>query len=159
MCRKRKGPKRFHGQFNGILQTDGCAAYEDEIGGPKMVHACCLAHSRRKYINAVARDKKMSHAQRHTLCMEKAPPPLAELRTQIRVAQEPVLPKSTAGRAASYTLSLWNKLTRFLEHPVLELSNNLAENSMRQMAIGRRNWIHIGQELAGPKIATIFSIV
>jgi hypothetical protein len=58
-----------------------------------------------------------------------------------------------------YTLSLWRKLTLFLEHPVLELSNNLAENSMRMIAIGRRNWLHLGSKEAGPKIAAIFSIV
>jgi hypothetical protein len=47
-----------------------------------------------------------------------------------------VLPKSTAGEAVNYTLSLWDKLTRFLEYPVLELSTNLAENSMRPVAMG-----------------------
>jgi hypothetical protein len=184
MGREREGPKQFLGQFNGILQTDGYAAYEDKIGGPQMVPACCLAHARRKYIDAIkvdpkdkdsasivrlmdelfaidaeARDKKMDHEQRHALRMEKAPALLAQLRTQILAAQKRVLPKSTAGKAASYTLSLWDKLTRFLQYPVLELSNNLAENSMRPVAIGRRNWIHIGHQHAGPRIAAIFSIV
>ena len=184
MGREREGPKRFLGQFNGILQTNGYAAYEDDIGGPKMVHACCLAHARRKYIDAIkvdphdqdsanivklmnelfaidakARAEKMDHARRHLLRQEKAPALLAELRTQILAAQQKVLPKSTAGKAARYTLALWDKLTIFLEYPVLELSNNLAENSMRPIAIGRRNWIHIGHEQAGPKIAATFSIV
>jgi hypothetical protein len=56
-------------------------------------------------------------------------------------------------------LTLWTRLTRFLEHPELELSNNLAENAMRPVAIGRRNWIHIGSEEAGPRVAAIVSIV
>ena len=56
-------------------------------------------------------------------------------------------------------VALWPRLTRFLEHPELELSNNLAENSMRPVAIGRKNWIHVGSPQAGPKIAAIFSIV
>jgi len=51
------------------------------------------------------------------------------------------------------------KLTRFLEYPELELSNNLAENSMRPVAVGRRNWIHIGSLQAGPKIAAILSVI
>ena len=67
--------------------------------------------------------------------------------------------KCVAGQAANYTLSLWSKLTLFLKHPELELSNNLAENSMRPVAIGRRNWLHLGSKEAGPKIAAIFSIV
>ena len=59
----------------------------------------------------------------------------------------------------TYTLALWPKLTRFLEHPVVELSNNLAENSMRPVALGRKNWIHVGSPQAGPKVAAILSIV
>src|ERR1700739_1005349 len=73
--------------------------------------------------------------------------------------QKTALPKSAAGQAANYTLSLWSTLTQFLKHPALELSNNLAENSMRPVAIGRRNWLHLGSKEAGPKIAAIFSIV
>jgi hypothetical protein len=41
----------------------------------------------------------------------------------------------------------------------LELSNNLAENSMRPVALGRKNWIHVGSRQAGPKVAAILSIV
>jgi hypothetical protein len=63
------------------------------------------------------------------------------------------------GKAASYTLAQWKKLTRFLEHGELELSNNVAENSMRPVAIGRKNWIHVGSRQAGPKVAAILSIV
>jgi transposase len=47
-----------------------------------------------------------------------------------------VLPKSAAGEACAYTLKLWNRLTRFLQYPELELSNNQAENSMRPIAMG-----------------------
>ena len=70
-----------------------------------------------------------------------------------------VLLKSKVGEAVHYTLSLWDKLTLFLAYPVLGLSNNLAENSMRPIALGRKNWLHLGSKEAGPKIAAIFSIV
>ncbi|MGB6473044.1 MAG: transposase [Candidatus Sulfotelmatobacter sp.] len=62
-------------------------------------------------------------------------------------------------KACNYTLTLWGKLMRFPEYPELELSNNLAENSMRPVALGRRNWIHIGSARAGPKLAAILSVV
>jgi hypothetical protein len=52
-----------------------------------------------------------------------------------------------------------DKPTRFLEHPELELSNNSAENSMRPVVLGRKNWIHPGSEQAGPKVAAILSVV
>jgi hypothetical protein len=70
-----------------------------------------------------------------------------------------VLPKSAAGKACSYALRLWKRLTIFLEYPELELSNNLAENSMRGVALGRKNWIHIGSKQAGPRVAAILSVV
>jgi transposase len=183
MGREREGPKQFLDKFDGLLQTDGYAAY-DHIGGPKIVHACCLAHSRRKFVEAVklhprdlastrivklmddlfaidakARTENMNHTERHTLRLEKAPALLTDIRTQVLAIQNDALPKSAAGKAANYTLALWNKLTRFLEYPELELSNNLAENSMRPIAVGRRNWIHVGSAQAGPKIAAILSVV
>ena len=57
------------------------------------------------------------------------------------------------------TLTLWSRLTRFLEYPVLELSNNLAENAIRPVALGRKNWIHVGSKEAGPRVAAIISVV
>jgi transposase len=61
--------------------------------------------------------------------------------------------------ACNYTLSFWNRLTRFLDHPILELSTNAAENAIRSVALGRKNWIHFGSQKAGPRIAAILSIV
>jgi transposase len=57
------------------------------------------------------------------------------------------------------TLTLWQRLTRFLDYPVLELSNNLAENAIRPVALGRRSWIHVGSKEAGPRVAAIISVV
>lgn len=181
--RGRDGPKQFLGQFAGLLQTDGYAAY-DQIGGPGMVHAACWAHAKRYFsdaialnrndpvatpivaqidelfaIDAQARQQGLSLEARDKLRQGKAPSLLAIIRQQIEAAQRQVLPGSQLAKACKYTLSLWDKLTRFLEHPELELSNNLAENSMRPIAVGRRNWIHIGSLQAGPKIAAIISIV
>jgi transposase len=47
----------------------------------------------------------------------------------------------------------------FLDHAEIELSNNLAENSMRPVAVGRKNWIHVGRVDAGPRVAAILSVV
>ena len=181
--RGRDGPKEFLGQFEGILQTDGYVAY-DGVGGPKMVHACCWAHARRKFfeaaklnpsdvaatrivariddlfgIDAQARELNLDHAARHALRLERAKPLVEVIRGEVEAARDASLPSSALGKAANYTLSLWGKLTRFLEYPELELSNNLAENSMRPVALGRKNWIHVGSQQAGPKVAAILSIV
>jgi transposase len=181
--RGRDGPKQFLGNFEGILQTDGYGAY-DRVGGPKIVHAACWAHARRQFVDAVklnptdatatrivaridelfamdalARAQNLDPAARHALRSERAGPLVESIRQEIEAAGRAVLPSSALGKAANYTLSLWRKLTRFLEYPELELSNNLAENSMRPIAVGRKNWIHIGSQQAGPKVAAILSVV
>jgi len=181
--RGRDGPKKFLGPFEGILQTDGYGAY-DHVGGPKLVRAACWAHARRKFfeaaklnpsdaastrivklmdelfgIDAQARERDLDHAARHALRLERAKPLVEVIRKEVEAARDASLPSSALGKAANYTLSLWRKLTRFLEYPELELSNNLAENSMRPVALGRKNWIHVGSQQAGPKVAAILSIV
>jgi transposase len=181
--RSREGPKQFLGNFEGILQTDGYAAYE-QVGGPKMAHAVCWAHSRRKFVEALklnpadkvasrivasidelfsvdahARAGNLNLAARYLLRVEQSAPLLERIKRQIAEALAGALPSSALAKAAKYTLAFWKKLTRFLEYPELELSNNLAENSMRPIAIGRKNWIHVGSEKAGPRVAAILSVI
>ncbi len=180
--RRRDGPKLFLGQFEGILQTDGYTAY-DQIGGPRMVHAACWAHARRQFFEAVqlnprdpvatpivarmdelfavdaeARRRVIGLNGRHALRQERAKRLLDDIRSKIEAAQSVALPSSALSKACQYALTRWSKLTRFLEYPELELSNNLAENSMRPVALGRKNWIHIGSPQAGPKVAAILSV-
>ena len=110
-------------------------------------------------IDAEARCKALSVAARHVRRPERAKPLLDDIRRKIEAAQSIALPSSALSKACQYALTLWKKLTRFLEYPELELSNNLAENSMRPVALGRKNWIHIGSPQAGPKVAAILSVV
>ena len=110
-------------------------------------------------IDARARDDKMDHSARHALRQQDAPPLLEKIHAQILELSKKVLPKSAAGEACTYTIKLWKKLTCFLDYPELELSNNIAENSMRGVALGRKNWIHIGSQQAGPRVAAILSVV
>ena len=110
-------------------------------------------------VDAEARRKALSTAARHIRRQETAKPLLGDIRSKIGAAQSVALPSSALSKACQYALTLWRKLTRFLEYPELELSNNLAENSMRPVALGRKNWIHIGSPQAGPKVAAILSVV
>jgi transposase len=110
-------------------------------------------------IDAEARNMGMDHATRHALRQERSGPVVDLLRSEIEAVKSSVLPSSALGKAFSYTLSLWRKLVQFLQYPEIELSNNLAENSMRPVVVGRKNWIHVGCEQAGPKVAAILSVV
>ena len=110
-------------------------------------------------IDAQARQEGLSQIDRHVLRLEKSKPLLEQIKAAIQAARTGALPKSALAKACDYTLTLWSRLSRFLEFPELELSNNLAENAMRPVALGRKNWIHVGSKEAGPRVAAIISIV
>jgi transposase len=181
--RGRDGPRKFLGQWEGILQTDGYSAYDD-IGGPKLAHVGCWAHARRKFVDAVkvnsqdgeaikmvarmdalflidrdARRRQLSAEKRQAQRFEYAEEWLNEIREACLELGKQALPKSALGQAAAYTLNMWTKLRRCFDHAEVELSNNLAENSMRPIALGRKNWLHVGSAQAGPKVAAILSVV
>lgn len=121
--RGREGPKAFLGNFEGLLQTDGYAAYE-KVGGPKLVHACCWAHARRKYfeahqlspgesvakgivilidqlfgIDAEARAQNCDLAARDALRQQQAQPLLDRIKPEIEAARGQALPSSKLGNA------------------------------------------------------------
>ena len=110
-------------------------------------------------IDAYARERNLDAAARHALRQEQARPRWDRIRNEVEAARAGALPASALAKAADCTLTLWRRLTRFLEYPELELSNNLAENSMRPAALGRQNWLHLGSPQAGPKVAAILSVV
>lgn len=181
--RGREGPRKFLGQWEGILQTDGYQAYND-IGGPKLAHVGCWAHARRKFVDAVkvnpqdataikmvarmdalflvdryARQQQLGVEERLALRREHAESWAEEIRQECVALSNAALPKSALGQAAAYTLNMWAKLRRCFDYPDVELSNNLAENSMRPIALGRKNWLHVGSAQAGSKVAAIISLV
>lgn len=181
--RGREGPRKFLGNWEGILQTDGYSAYDD-VGGPKLVHVGCWAHARRKFVDAVkvnpqdaaavamvtrmdalflidrdARRRALSAGERQAQRRAYAEEWLKEIRESCLSLSHEVLPKSALGQATAYTLNMWTKLRRCFDYAEVELSNNLAENSMRPVALGRKNWLHVGSPQAGPKVAAILSVV
>src|SRR6266478_10220021 len=88
-------------------------------------------------IDARARQEGLSQSARHVLRLDKSQPLLEQIKVGIQAARVGTLPKSALAKACDYTLTLWTRLGRFLEYPELELSNNLAENAMRPVALGR----------------------
>ena len=183
MGRDRKGPKHFLGEWEGVLQTDGYKAY-DKTGGPKLVQVACWTHARRKFVEAVklnpedtdatkmvirmdalfvideeARKKGMKVDERGGLRRQESVAWVEEIHTTCLELAGRVLPASALGQAVNYVLNLWSKLRRILDYPEVELSTNLAENSFRPVAVGRKNWLHIGSVEAGPKVAAILSAV
>ena len=118
LSRGREGPKRFLGNFDGILQTDGYSGY-DRVGGAKLIHAGCWAHARRYFFQAVeahpddraaialvatidelfaidaqAREQNLSVIARDGLRQQRARPILESIMSQIEAARSQTLPKA-----------------------------------------------------------------
>jgi len=183
MGREREGPKEFLKNYNGILQTDGYSAY-DRVGGNSIMHVACWAHARRKFYEALqvdpqnrdaaavlakigelyeierqAREGGVSVEERLSLRREKSIALLGEVKDLVTKAKSNALPQSSLGRACNYVMGLWGKLERYTSDGRIEIDNNWAENAMRPVTLGRKNWLHIGSEEAGPKVAAIISII
>jgi transposase len=183
MDRSASGPEQFLAGFAGLLQTDGYAGY-GQVGAPGLVHAGCWAHARRYFYEAVQLNGQdvvaigivveinklfeieaelktlgLDESQRLVVRQERSAPIVDGLKTRIEEAAQASLPRSALGKACKYALARWTALSQFLVYGQLELSTNLAENAIRPIALGRKNWLHIGSERAGPKVAAILSVV
>jgi transposase len=183
MGRGRDVAARFLGNWEGKLQSDGYVGY-DKIGGPGLLHYGCWGHARRYYVDAVkinvhdaaatqmvlrmdalfavdreAKRLGLTGPERLGLRQEQGRSWLEEIRTQSLELVPRTLPKSKLGEALTYTINQWDRLARTFHDGEVELSNNIAENSMRPWALGRKNWLQVGSVKAGPKIAAIASVV
>jgi len=183
--RERAGPRNFLQGFKGLLQTDGYTGY-NKFEESSIERIGCMAHIRRKFFDAhkagkedpkpmeivrqiaklyqieeEARETQLNAEQRLALRQEKSAPLMDALKSRIiELRQDPsVLPKSLLGKACSYGLNQWERMAKYLEHGEAEIDNNRCENGIRPLALGRKNWLHIGSEDAGPKIAGIVSII
>lgn len=148
--------------FNGYLQVDGYAAY----GKTEAALAGCWAHVRRKFKEAEIAQPKgktgkanwaLNHIQKlyriETLNKDASPevrrqqrqlhsqPLLDELHRWLEKSQLHVPPKSSLGKAISYSLNQWTNLTRYLEDGRLNIDNNRAERAIKPFVIGRKNWL------------------
>ena len=183
MSRAREGPAKFLRDYGGILQCDGYQGYE-KIGAPGIVRAGCLAHVRRKFNDALKLDPKDREATAVLLLMgklyavenearqagatvqerlamreQRSVALFDELKAKITQIALHALPSSKLAEACQYALNQWARLKVYLQNGRVEIDQNLCENAMRPLALGRKNWLHVGSEAAGPKIAAILSIM
>lgn len=182
MSRGRAGPLEFLKGFRGVLQTDGYAAY-DKLG-EGIIHAACAAHVRRQFhrahelapndpvpkevlkafaelyaIEAQAREQHYSIAQRLDARQKESAPQLDALKKRILEIAQVATQGTQLAKACKYALGQWQRLEVYLTHPEIEIDSNWCENALRPLALGRRNWLHIGSADAGPKMAAIASIL
>jgi transposase len=180
--RGRDGPEEFLESFRGMLQTDGYVAYDIYEKKEGITLFGCMAHARRKFEKAKdndlkraeyvlermaelymtereAREKGLSFDQRKELRTEQSLPVLQELELWMKEQLPDILPKSAIGQAIVYTLGLWPRLTRYVHNGQVEIDNNLVENSVRPVALGRKNYMFAGSHEAAQQAAMIYSFL
>lgn len=179
--RGQNGPKELLEQYHGYLQCDGYSVY-DKIGtNPNITLAGCLVHTRRKFHDALESDKKRAQIalelfrkiyleernikeavqnnfkQRKTQRDQKIKPLLNQIKNWIETEQFNVLPKSPIGKAMTYFINQYSKLEAIFLDGRIELDNNLIENAIRPMAIGRKNYLFCGSHKAAQNAAMLYS--
>lgn len=168
--------------YRGILHSDKYGAYE-ELANRKQITWCpCWGHIRRKFFDAQSGDpvfrewvlRKMrylfmlervawarSAEERLQIRQEKEVPIIDELISKIKdkLINGRILPKSNLGEALNYFCGLIPHLKNYTKDPYARLDNNVAERTIRPLAIGRKNWLFVGSEAGGQAAATILSLV
>ena len=168
--------------FKGFLQSDGYAGYNQFDVHPDVQLLACMSHARRKFhialdsdkvranealalfrtlyqIEQQARDEGMNPDQRLRLRQEKSVPVLEQLKQWLQAQQSQVLPKSQIGEAVFYTLRLWERLLVYTRHGQLEIDNNLIENKIRPVALGRNNYMFAGSHNAATRAGYLYSFM
>jgi len=107
-----------------------------------------------KDMNADAEQRQVARAERSLLKFD-------DLMRAFNAAaiDENLLPGSALAKACAYALRLRNELRRSFENGVTEIDNNRCEQSIRPIALGRKNWLHVGSQEAAPAVAAIISVV
>ena len=120
---------------------------------------CCGSIGKLYAVEKEAREAGATEQQRLALRQQRSIVLFEELRAKIAQVASHALPSSKLAEACQYALNQWTRLKIYLENGRIEIDQNICENAMRGLALGRRNWLHIGSPEAGPKIAAILSVM
>lgn len=173
-------PLPMLGDFKGFLQTDGYVVYDKYARNKNITHLACWAHARREFEKALDNDKpraekaltliqKLYAVERSAKEQELDPidikdlrlseslPILNELGKWIFEQIKSALPKSQIGKALAYAYARWDALSAYLYDGTLRIDNNLVENAIRPVALGRKNYLFAGSHEAAQRAAMIYS--
>lgn len=186
--RKGEHPANHLKKFSGVLQADAFAGYnalyDEHREGGRIIEAACWSHARRKVWDIHQRQHKLAGTLAHQALMrmgevfkveakihgkppderrrvrqECTAPVLAELKAWMNATLTQVSAKSPMAMAVGYALSNWTALTRFVDDGSIEAHNNAAERALRGVAIGRKNYLHLGSDVGGQSAAVIYTLI
>ena len=175
-------PNDMFASYKGALQTDGYSGYNNLMAREDITPLACMAHARRKFDKALTNDKaRAEHAlvlfawlydiertcaeegmapdQRKQYRALHATPVIEQIGHWLKEEILLVAPKSPIGAAIAYTLGLWPRLCGYLADGRYLIDNNLIENTIRPMAIGRKNYLFAGSHNAAQDAALMYSLL
>ena len=180
--RGREGPMEILGNFKGYLQTDGYVGYDvfDKKEGITQIH--CMAHARRMFNEAMDNDlvvaehamqeiqklyaiernckeQNLSFDKIKAMRQQQAVPTLTALGKWMKEQYVQTTPKSSIGKALAYSIERWEKLSRYAEDGMLNIDNNPVENSIRPVALGRKNYLFAGSHEAAKRSGMLYSLL
>ena len=182
--RKGEHPVRHLRHFKGILQADAFAGYHPLYEDGQIVEAACWSHARRKMWDIHERQHKLGGTLAHQALQrigkvfrveaeirgkpphermrvrqEHTGPMLDDLKVWLNATLSQVSAKSPMALAIGYSLSNWTALTRFVNDGRIEAHNNAAERALRGVAIGRKNFLHLGSDAGGHSAGVIYTLI
>lgn len=175
-------PTEVLGDFQGALQTDGYSGYDKLMQREGITALACMAHARRKFDAALSSDKaRAEHVlkamgdlywierqcdqeevppeERRRRRAEQAVPLLDELEEWLKEQIIIAAPKSPIGQAIAYTLGLWPRLRAYVQDGGYLIDNNRIENTIRPLAIGRKNYMFAGSDRGARNAALMYSLL
>ena len=180
--RSREGPAEILQNFKGYLQTDGYVAYDvfDKKENITQIH--CMAHARRKFNDALTndeavaahamqeiqklyaierncREQNLSFAAIKEVRQEQSVPILGSLGKWMKDQYIHTLTKSSTREALAYSIERWEKLSLYTENGMLNIDNNPVENSIRPVALGRKNYLFAGSHEAAKRSGMLYSLL
>jgi hypothetical protein len=166
------------------LMIDCYASYNDSVTRYKLIQMACMMHVRREFVETAevgsqkefalkiiryigqiyrieryAATKKLSDDDRFSLRLEYTKPVLDTIHALLLEPDFIILPQSRIGKAIQYTLNHWDEIVRFLERGDLPVDNGVSERVIRDLAIGRKNWMHVMSDEGGKRTAILYSII
>jgi hypothetical protein len=177
-------PLRLLDSYRGYVMTDDYAGYNALVLQPGVERLACMAHARRKFVDAqkvqpkgktgradialtminklysIERESKdASDEQRFIARQERSSPILAQLKSWLAKTQSQVTPQSALGKAVHYLANNWNRLERYVEAGYLPIDNNAAERAIKPFVIGRKAWLFSDTVNGAAASAKIYSLV
>ena len=177
-------PTIFFEGYQGALHCDGYAGYAQLLTSPEITGINCMAHVRRKFIEALPQGKekgvsgwvvrlvrelykieeglKAGHAtpdQIQKTRQEKAKPLLEKLQGYLDEKAFSVPPQSKVGKAIQYTRKRWKHLTTYLDDGRYEIDNNRAERAIKPFVMGRKAWLFANSQAGAHASARLFTLI